>query len=213
MGPSLAHRARRAADQSGLPHRIIAASRFASGETGRQLAEWGIEAIPCDLLDRDQIAHLPSCANVLFLAGRKFGSTENMPLTWATNTLRAGFRRGTIPRVPHRALSSGNVYPLAVTGATEETTPAPVGESAQSALGRERVFEYFSRRDGTPVAHHPFELRHRPALWRAARYRPARLAAAAGTADHGIGECHLAGRCEFHDLCARWRWPPLRRGS
>lgn len=152
MGPSLAHRARRAADQNGPPQRIIAASRFASGETGRQLAEWGIEAIPCDLLDRDQIARLPSCANVLFLAGRKFGSTGNMPLTWATNTLLPAFVAERFRGSRIVALSSGNVYPLAVTGATEETTPAPVGEYAQSALGRERVFEYFSHRDGTPVA-------------------------------------------------------------
>jgi nucleoside-diphosphate-sugar epimerase len=152
MGPSLAHRARRAADQNGTPRRIIAVSRFASGETRRQLTEWGVEPISCDLLDRDKIAHLPDCANVLFLAGRKFGSTENMPLTWATNTLMPAFVAERFRGSRIVALSSGNVYPLAVSGATEETTPAPVGEYAQSVLGRERVFEYFSNRDGTLMA-------------------------------------------------------------
>ena len=152
MGPSLARRARRAADQNGVPRRVIAASRFASGGTERQLAEWGIEAISCDLLNRDQIAHLPDCANVLLLAGRKFGSTGNMPLTWATNTLLPAIVAERFRGSRIVALSSGNVYPLSTSGATEETPPAPVGEYAQSVLGRERMFEYFSHRDLTPVA-------------------------------------------------------------
>jgi nucleoside-diphosphate-sugar epimerase len=151
MGPSLARRARRAADRAGTPRRIIAVSRFASGGARRQLTEWGVEAISCDLLDRGQIAHLPGCANVLFLAGRKFGSSENMPLTWVTNTLAPAFVAERFRGSRLVALSSGNVYPLAVTGATEETTPAPVGEYAQSVLGRERVFEYFSHLQGTPM--------------------------------------------------------------
>jgi nucleoside-diphosphate-sugar epimerase len=151
MGPSLARRARRAADQAGALRRIIAVSRFASGGTRRQLTEWGVEAISCDLLDRGQIARLPGCANVLFLAGRKFGSSENMPLTWVTNTLAPAFVAERFRGSRLVALSSGNVYPLAVTGATEETTPAPVGEYAQSVLGRERVFEYFSHLQGTPM--------------------------------------------------------------
>jgi nucleoside-diphosphate-sugar epimerase len=152
MGPSLARRARRAADRSGVSRRIVAASRFADGETGRQLAGWGIETISCDLLDRGRIAHLPDCPNVLLLAGRKFGSTGNMPLTWATNTLLPAMVAERFRGSRIVALSSGNVYPLSASGATEDTPPAPVGEYAQSVLGRERVFEYFSGRDRTPVA-------------------------------------------------------------
>jgi nucleoside-diphosphate-sugar epimerase len=52
------------------------------------------------------------------------------------------------------AFSTGCVYPLvdaASGGCREEVSPAPVGEYAWSCLGRERVFEHFSRRDGTPV--------------------------------------------------------------
>jgi nucleoside-diphosphate-sugar epimerase len=147
MGPSLARLARRAADESGCARRrIIAVSRSAAE------AIEGVETISCDLLDRDQLADLPDCANVLFLAGRKFGSTDNQPLTWATNALLPALVAERFRGSRIVALSSGNVYPLVTTAATEQTTPGPVGEYAQSVLARERMFEYFSARYGTPVA-------------------------------------------------------------
>jgi hypothetical protein len=89
---------------------------------------------------------------VLFLAGRKFGSTGNLPLTWATNVLLPAMAAERYRGSRIVAVSSGNVYPLGGAPATERTPPAPVGEYAQSVLGRERVFEYFSIRDQTPVA-------------------------------------------------------------
>ena len=68
------------------------------------------------------------------------------------------FQPGTAAERVHQsrivAFSSGNVYPLVPVlegGATESTPPAPVGEYAQSALGRERMLEYFSSRYGTRV--------------------------------------------------------------
>jgi len=152
MGPSLALRARRTADQAGPPRRVLAASRFATAEAKHLLADGGVDAIACDFLDRDQIARLPGCANILFLVGRKFGSTEDMPLTWATNTLVPALVAERFKGSRIVAVSSGNVYPLAVSGCTEETRPSPVGEYAQSVLGRERVLEYFSDRYRTPVA-------------------------------------------------------------
>ncbi len=152
MGPSLAHLASRAASQAGAPRRIIAVSRFADPEATRQLEAWGVEAIACDLLDRGQLARLPDCPNVLFLAGRKFGSTDNQPLTWATNVLLPAMAAERFRGSRIVALSSGNVYPIGARAATEQTPPSPVGEYAQSVLGRERVFEYYSGRDGTPVA-------------------------------------------------------------
>jgi nucleoside-diphosphate-sugar epimerase len=112
----------------------------------------GIETFPCDLLDPPQVARLPRAGNVLFMAGRKFGSTGRPDLTWAQNVV--------VPSIvaPHFAesrvvvFSSGNVYPLVGpggTGATEGDAVAPVGEYAQTCVGRERVFEHASRERGT----------------------------------------------------------------
>jgi nucleoside-diphosphate-sugar epimerase len=152
MGPSLARRARRAADLAGTRTRVIAVSRFRSEDDRRRLIAWGVEAIPCDLLDRTQLGRLPDSANVLFLAGRKFGSTDNLPLTWATNVLLPSLVAERFAAARIVALSSGNVYPLGTISAGEQTQPGPVGEYAQSVLGRERIFEYFSVRHQTPVA-------------------------------------------------------------
>jgi nucleoside-diphosphate-sugar epimerase len=142
MGPSLARLVRRAADEAGTARRVIAVSRSGAG------AEAGVEAIACDLLDRGQYGRLPDAPNVLFLAGRKFGSTGDMALTWATNTLVPAFVAERYSESRVVVLSGGNVYPMGTEGATEQTPVAPVGEYAQSVLGRERIFEYYSQRDG-----------------------------------------------------------------
>ena len=145
MGPSLARLCRRAADAAEGKRRIIAVSR-------QPISEPGVEATACDLLDREQVASLPKCANVLYLAGRKFGSTGNPELTWATNTVVPGIVADRFRESRLVVFSTGNVYPpreVASSGSRETDPPAPVGEYAQSCLGRERVFEYFSRRHGT----------------------------------------------------------------
>jgi nucleoside-diphosphate-sugar epimerase len=113
-----------------------------------------VETIEADLLDESHYRKLPNVENVFYLASMKFGSTGNQPLTWALNSF--------VPALAARhyrdsrivAYSTGNVYPLVdVTsgGATEQTTPEPIGEYAQSCLGRERMFEYFSQLYKTPV--------------------------------------------------------------
>src|SRR5207302_633866 len=84
MGPSLARRIRRAADAEGVPRRVIAVSRFSSLALVDELNRDGIETITCDLLNRDEVAGLPACANVLFLSGRIFGSTDRPHLPCAT---------------------------------------------------------------------------------------------------------------------------------
>jgi nucleoside-diphosphate-sugar epimerase len=141
MGPSLVQRARRAA-----PGKRIHAVARAPVE--------GIETLTADLLDRCQLAALPDAPNVIFIAGRKFGSTGNEPLTWATNALLPAMVAERYSGSRMVAFSTGNVYPFVAVGsggATEETPTAPVGEYAQSALARERMFEYFSAKNGTPV--------------------------------------------------------------
>jgi nucleoside-diphosphate-sugar epimerase len=155
MGPSLARLVRRAADAAdgARPRRRVAAvSRFGDAAAARALEEWGVEVLPCDLLDATAVASLPAFDNVLFLAGMKFGSSGRPDLTWALNTVVPAnvAQRFSTSRIV--VFSTGNVYPLvppAAGGSRETDLPGPVGEYAQSCLGRERVFEHYSRERGT----------------------------------------------------------------
>jgi len=154
MGPSLARRARRACELAGISKRIIGVARFSERGVRESLEDAGIETVTADLLAPQALAGLPDAPNVLYMAARKFGSTGAEYLTWAMNTLLPGLVAERYAGSRIVAFSTGNVYPLvpATTGgATEELPPAPVGEYAQSALGRERIFEFFSRRNQTPV--------------------------------------------------------------
>jgi NAD-dependent epimerase/dehydratase family protein len=154
MGPSLANLARRAADQAKVKKRIIAVSRFADKKLNRQFAAWNIETISCDLLEPGSLTRLPDVENVIFMAARKFGTTGAEYLTWAMNTFLPGLVAERFRGSRIVAFSTGNVYPLTQVrqgGAIESDPVDPLGEYAQSALGRERMFEYGSERWSTPV--------------------------------------------------------------
>lgn len=154
MGPSMAKLARRAILSAGINKRIIGISRFSEAGTREELEAEGIETISADLLNEKQLAALPDAANILYLAGTKFGTTGKEPFTWAMNSYLPG-------RVAERyknsrivAFSTGNVYPFTPVssgGLSEEHLPAPVGEYGQSCLGRERIFQYFSERYQIPT--------------------------------------------------------------
>ncbi|HEX7447642.1 MAG TPA: NAD-dependent epimerase/dehydratase family protein [Pirellulales bacterium] len=154
MGPSLARMVRRASDAAGLPRRVFGVARFAEGGEEKLQAQ-GIETMRCDLLDENQVMRLPDAQNVIFMAGRKFGSTGDEGLTWATNAwlptlVCRKYRRSRIV-----AFSTGNIYglvPVDGGGSREVDVPQPVGEYAMTCLARERLFGYFSRKHGTPVA-------------------------------------------------------------
>jgi nucleoside-diphosphate-sugar epimerase len=154
MGLDFARMARRASDAAGVSRRILGVSRFSNGgET--MLQAHGIEPIRCDLLDASSVAGLPDAANVLYLAGRKFGSTGDEAGTWATNVYLPGVVSERYRQSRIVALSTGNVYglvPATGAGSREEDPLDPIGEYAMSAVGRERIFEYFSRTHGTRVA-------------------------------------------------------------
>ena len=153
MGPSLARRIKRAALAANNKCRVMAVSRFSSAAARNELEASGVETIACDLLNRRQVADLPDAENVLFLAGRKFGSTERSDLTWAVNSYLPGLVAERYGQSRTVVFSTGNVYPfVSVTsgGAVESDAPAPRGEYASSGLGRERIFEYFSREFGLP---------------------------------------------------------------
>ena len=154
MGPSLARLARRAADQSGTKKRVIAVARFTNDRLRSELTEQGIESIASDLLEEGALDGLPDVPNVVFMAARKFGTDGSEHLTWAMNTYLPGLVAERYRNSRIVAFSTGNVYPLRTLsegGATETTPVCPVGEYAQSALGRERMFEYGSTHWGTPV--------------------------------------------------------------
>jgi nucleoside-diphosphate-sugar epimerase len=152
MGPSLARRAKRAAEAAGVSKRVFAVSRFSSEHARKDLERAGIKTISCDLVSDEQVAKLPLCENVLFLAGRKFGSADRPDLTWAINTLVPAYVAQHFRAARIVAFSTGNVYPFVAAnsgGSLETDAPAPFGEYAQSGLGRERIFEYYSHEHGT----------------------------------------------------------------
>jgi len=139
MGPSLARMAARAIERAGVPHRVLAVSRFSNPDVAKMFHAWGIETIHGDLLDPAFIDSLPEIPNLIYMAGRKFGTQGAEPLTWATNTYLPAlvghrFRRSRIV-----AFSTGNVYrpmPVEGPGSLETDRPEPRGEYAMSCLGR-----------------------------------------------------------------------------
>jgi nucleoside-diphosphate-sugar epimerase len=148
MGPSLVRRIKRASQSAGIERRVIAVSRFSSSQARHELEENGVETIACDLFNRDEVDSLPAYENVLYLAGRKFGSLDRSDLTWASNTIIPAYVAHHYRDSRIVAFSTGNVYRFvggASGGSIENDSPDPRGEYAQSCLGRERVFEYFSR--------------------------------------------------------------------
>jgi len=153
MGPSLARMARRASDAAGVRRRVIGVARFTEG--GQETLEaHGVETIRCDLLNEDDVARLPEAPNVIFMAGRKFGSTGDEPLTWAMNAYLPAVVARKYRQSRIVAFSTGNVYGFSPPGGGSRESDAlqPIGEYAMSCLGRERMFAYFSRALKIPMA-------------------------------------------------------------
>lgn len=151
MGPSLARMAHRA-DPG---RRVIAVSRWSSAHAASALRADGVETIAADLLDPRSIAQLPNAANVVFMAGQKFGTSGNPATTWAMNAGVPAFVSERFAGARTVVFSTGNVYaltPLAHGGAHEDDVPSPVGEYAYSCLARERLFSAAAIRHGTPVS-------------------------------------------------------------
>jgi nucleoside-diphosphate-sugar epimerase len=157
MGPTLAWMARRAADVAGRGYslQIVAVSRYTDAPARDWLEARSVKTISCDLFDRTALARLPDSENVVYLVGLKFGTSRSPASTWAANTLIPANAAERYPQARIAALSTGNVYPLApVTGNgwAESAALTPLGEYANSAVARERIFEHFAAKNGTPMA-------------------------------------------------------------
>lgn len=155
MGPSLALLARRAAQAAQHALQVIAVSRFNEPGLAARLNRGGIETISCDLLQAQAVARLPDSPNILYLVGLKFGTTQNPAATWAVNTIVPTRVAERFPGSRIVALSTGNVYPQSdpSRGGSVESDPlTPVGEYANAAVARERIFEFHSRANHTPMA-------------------------------------------------------------
>jgi nucleoside-diphosphate-sugar epimerase len=150
IGPTLARLARRAAPAK----RVVGVARFSEKGLRERLTECGIECIAADLLERNEIEALPKLANVVFMAGRKFGSSGEEEQTWAMNALVPALVAEAFAGSRIVAYSTGCVYPYVNVhhGGATEMTPAtpPPGAYANSCVAREAMFIYFSRTRGTP---------------------------------------------------------------
>jgi nucleoside-diphosphate-sugar epimerase len=150
IGPTLARLAKRAAPDK----RVVGVARFSEKGLREKLIDWGIECVEADLLDRGQIEALPKLPNVIFMAGRKFGSSDNEDLTWAMNAHVPALVAEVFAGSRIVTYSTGCVYPYVNIhhGGATEATPAtpPPGAYANSCVAREAMFHYFSRTRGTP---------------------------------------------------------------
>jgi nucleoside-diphosphate-sugar epimerase len=154
MGPTLARMAKRASDMAGVKRRVLGVSRFSSSTLEVKLRDWGIETECRDLLDPKSLAALPDAENVVFMAGMKFGSTGQEWRTWAINTFLPGLIADRYRNSRIAVFSTGNVYglsPVRKGGSREVDALNPSGEYAMSCVGRERVFEHFSRANQTKM--------------------------------------------------------------
>jgi nucleoside-diphosphate-sugar epimerase len=154
MGPSMAKLAKQAIDIAGVNKKVIGVSRFSEKGLQQELNDFGIETVAADLLNEEQLQLLPEVENVIYLAGTKFGTKGNESFTWAMNAYLPGRVAEKYKHSRIVVFSTGNVYPFTPVnsgGATEEQLPEPIGEYAQSCLGRERIFQYFSSKNNIPV--------------------------------------------------------------
>jgi nucleoside-diphosphate-sugar epimerase len=205
MGPTLAALAKRSVDEAGLGKRVIGVSRFSAPDLRGELERWGVETIPCDLLDEDSLRALPQVPNIIYMAGMKFGATGREPQTWAMNAYLPGMVARHFRHSRMVLFSSGNVYPFTPVihgGCSENTPPAPVGEYAQSVLGRERVFEHFAGQFNVPGV--LFRLNYAVELCYGVLLDVARQVWAGGPIDLSTGHfnCIWQGDANAYALCA-----------
>lgn len=154
MGPTLCKLAVNAIKKAGIIKNVLAVSRFSNEQHSDDLKKHGIKIFKADLLNESDLFELPDVPNIIFMAGRKFGTSDDQSLTWAMNAYLPGRIAERFKKSRIVAFSTGNVYPFVDVksgGCRETDAVGPVGIYAQSCLGRENVFRYFSNKNGTPM--------------------------------------------------------------
>jgi len=154
VGPTLSVMAKRAVERSGKPREVIAVSRFTDPFVTELLKKENVAAISADLTDAKQVASLPKVKNIIYMAGRKFGTSGSACETWEMNVAVPALVTRHFTDARYVVFSTSNVYPFSKPesgGCDESVEPSPVGEYAISCLGRERMFEYAARHYGAKV--------------------------------------------------------------
>ena len=154
MGHSLAATLVRAGREAGVEREIVGVDLFDDARVEEKIHNMGVKTIACDLLSPSEVNDLPKIKNIFFMVGRKFGETGSEYLTWIINVVLPGFVGRSLRDLRVVAFSTGCVYSLTSpeSGGSKETDPPrPIGEYANTCLGRERVFEHYSRKNDNKV--------------------------------------------------------------
>lgn len=154
MGSTLCVLAKNAFLKAGMNNRVIGVARGSDKIAVKFMEDNGVEFIATDLLDKKLLYALPDAENVLFMAGKKFGTSGNEWQTWGMNSTLPNFVADKYKRSNIVVFSSGNVYPivnLAECGCRECDKTGPIGEYTMSCLARERAFDYASNVYGTTI--------------------------------------------------------------
>ena len=139
MGPSLCLLAKNAINKAGISKKVYAVSRGSDKIATELMQQNGIEVIACDLLDKEKLYALPEVENIIYMAGRKFGTDGNEWQTWAMNSTLPAFVADKFKKSSIVVFSSGNIYPivpLSSGGCTEEDKVGPNGEYAMSGVDK-----------------------------------------------------------------------------
>jgi hypothetical protein len=156
MGPTLGRMLIKAVRDAGVRKKVYGIARFTDDGMMEKLESWGVSCIRCDLMDMQQVAALPRVRNIIYMAGRKFGKVGTDYLYWAINAVAPAnaARHFTDSRMV--IFSTGSIYdlwPSDSDGPDETSAFQSLGEYANSCLARERIFEYYSRLNKTPMLH------------------------------------------------------------
>ena len=91
MGVTMAKLAANAIKAAGVGKTVYGVARFSDSAAREKLETSGVKTIACDLMDQEQIKKLPLVENIIFMAGRKFGTQGCEDLTWAMNVLAPAY--------------------------------------------------------------------------------------------------------------------------